>query len=148
MKHLTLILALVLIACASWGASVAAPETPAILTDNSGNDTRTTPLNVAVSSATISLPTAPAGTTTGSTLNLTAGATSAAVTALSGRDVIAVFNLATSTVWLSISAGTATVSQGIPVYSGGYWSDNIGAGVSVNYVASTPTAISVYQGAY
>jgi len=147
MRHL-LIIGLILSCAACWAASVAAPETPAILTDNSGGDTRTTSLPVRIASATISVPFAPAGTTTGSSLDLVAGTASQLVTALSGRDLIAVYNVGTTTVWLSVGAGTATVSYGIPVYSGGFWSNNIGAAVAVNYVASVPTQITVEQGAY
>ena len=141
-----IIACLVLLSAAAWAASVPSPETPAIITNNSGGDTRTTPLPVALSSASISIPTVTGGITSASTLDLVGSTTSQLIAALSGRTTIAVFNISTSTVYLSVGAGTATAGYGIPLYSGGYFSAPIDDSVAVNYISAVPAAISVFQG--
>ena len=48
-------------------------------------------------------------------------------------------NLGTETIFLS-EGGTAVIGEGIPIYPGNFWNDEISADVDVTLIASSSTA--------
>lgn len=76
----------------------------------------------------------------------TAGVNSATITVMLGRTFVAITNIGAETVWINPGGTAATVSAGLPILAGQYWTDHLDASIPVAYRASATTAISVTQG--
>ena len=115
MKRFILLLLLALTASpAAYATSVAAPETPAILVNDSGGDTRTLPLPVSLSSSSSSITTADAPVTAYSTTFITATETPTLITLLAG--VTEMTLVASSPFEVYLGTGAATASS-TPIYN-------------------------------
>ncbi len=76
----------------------------------------------------------------------TAGATAATVASLAARLVVRITNIGTETVWIAENSTAATVSAGLPLLSNQVYEERLGPAIPVSYIASTPTAVTLFQG--
>jgi len=150
MKHL-LILALVVLICgAAYAQGVPSQSNPRLMVDSAGNLVSTTnplpvtgTLTVTASGTTTTLP---GPYTTVQVSAATAGATAATVASLAARLVVRITNIGTETVWIAENSTAATVSAGLPLLSNQVYEERLGPAIPVSYIASTPTAVTLFQG--
>jgi len=140
MKKLFMVLCFVSAVAIASGAAVPAPQTPAILTDNSGGDTRTNPLSVAITSSTISISAAASPVTNGSTTVYTPTAVPLQVTI--ATDACALFAVATGTFEVYLGSTTVMASSAA-VYNVSL--DTAEGQIIMLGQTATPTNVTVHQ---
>jgi hypothetical protein len=155
MKHL--ILAIVLVLCMSSAAAASDPTGfldaySVFYRGTSGEPVAVDASNPLPTSAvvTVGSVTVTAGVPpdVGSSTAYTTSAAAQAITSLANRQRIALFNVATETIWVSIGTTTAVVGAGVPVYAAGYYSDELDAAVPVGAISSTAATLNVVQTGY
>ena len=140
MKKLLLILCLLSVVSIVLGSAVPSPQTPAILTNDSGGDTRTLPLPVALTSSTVSLSASPAPVTNGSTTVYTPTAVPLQVTI--ATDAYSLFLAATGTFEVYLGS-TTVVASSAAVY-------NVSLDTAEDQIVmlgqtATPTVVTAHQ---
>lgn len=147
MNRIIVSLLILLTACSSaFAASVAAPETPAILVNDSGGDTRTLPLPVTeTSAASMAEFIGPLPTPT-IAMATTVANTTASFTAAADRLYVMIQNHDTATSLWVAPAVTATMSEGIEVLPQSHILRPWGSSVPVSYIASEVISLTIEQG--
>ena len=144
MNRTILALSLVFICAVCFAGAVAAPETPAILVNDSGGDTRTLPLPVSVSGdVSITEGGMPTPTVTNATL---VAATSTSITAVASRSYIVIQNLDASDSVYVYPGATATISQGLEILPSSSIARPWGSAVPVAVISSAAARLAIEQG--
>jgi len=147
MKKILVFLLVVAVSAVAFAADVPSRETPLLLTGSGDGSTvsSTNPLPV---SATGTVSVAIGSISSLKQTAVIATSTAANLTSLSGRTQIVVFNVGTETAWLSFDSTTAsatTAAPSIPVYAGGYVTDDLPAALTLGYIASTPVSLTIVE---